>query len=152
MREGALLAAEDHAVRCIAAETMDKGGLSERNIRMANVLSYVVLKAHAFHERGEPKDAYDLIFVPRFFAESPTSRMAKSRPVADHPLVDATLKILGEERIDPCLNGVVTCAGFFGTRRGDEALATRAREPTWPVRLFHEGWGSGPATPREPSA
>ena len=46
----------------LKAELLDDNGSVEEAIRHANLVSFVCLKALAFDDRGERKDAYDLIY------------------------------------------------------------------------------------------
>ncbi len=46
----------------IAAELLDGAGVATETIRVAGIVPFLVLKALAFEDRNEPKDAYDLIY------------------------------------------------------------------------------------------
>lgn len=60
---GAHLVLDDFVEKTITAELLGDRGKASVTVRMAGVVSYVVLKALAYEDRMEPKDAYDLIFV-----------------------------------------------------------------------------------------
>lgn len=56
-----------HAEReeiAVAGHTL-KGERAERTIPVCGPAAFVILKALAFHDRGEPKDAFDLVYVLR---------------------------------------------------------------------------------------
>lgn len=52
--------------REIGAELLDGAGFSNEKIRFADVPAFIILKALAFDDRGENKDAADLIHVLRY--------------------------------------------------------------------------------------
>lgn len=47
----------------LTAELLDDGGIATETIRYANVVSFTCLKAFAFDQRNERKDAHDLVYV-----------------------------------------------------------------------------------------
>lgn len=47
----------------VEAERLDNGGLSKVTLRVAGLLTYVVLKILAFQDRHHNKDAYDLVYT-----------------------------------------------------------------------------------------
>ena len=46
----------------VHAELLDQNGVANENIRHADIVSFTCLKAFAFEQRGEHKDAHDLIY------------------------------------------------------------------------------------------
>ena len=52
--------------RKVTAELFDGGGISTESVRYADVTSFLILKAIAFDQRAENKDAGDLIHVMRY--------------------------------------------------------------------------------------
>jgi len=58
---GAQLVTQDYIDCMIEADRLDDGGHSEVTVRVADILSYVVLKILAFQDRHENRDAYDLV-------------------------------------------------------------------------------------------
>ena len=58
------LAFADAEARSVGGHTL-QGDEVERSIRVCGPAAFVILKAIAFHNRGEEKDAYDLIYVLR---------------------------------------------------------------------------------------
>jgi len=68
---GARLVTRDYVEREIEADRLDDGGRSKVIVRVANILSYTVLKILAFQDRHENKDSYDLIYCLLNFGEGP---------------------------------------------------------------------------------
>jgi hypothetical protein len=46
----------------VTAELLDGNGTDTQTVRYANIVSFVCLKALAFDQRAEPKDAHDLVY------------------------------------------------------------------------------------------
>ena len=59
---GAQLVTRDYFECEIEADRLDNGGRSRVIVRVANILSYTVLKILAFQDRHENKDSYDLVY------------------------------------------------------------------------------------------
>ena len=68
---GAHLVTRDYVEREIEAERLDDGGRSKVVVRVADLLSYTVLKILAFQDRHENKDSYDLIYCLLNYGEGP---------------------------------------------------------------------------------
>lgn len=56
---------DHHRVKEIRAELLDGNGVATENIRYADIVSFTCLKAFAFDERFERKDAHDLVYCIR---------------------------------------------------------------------------------------
>ena len=95
---GAQLVTRDYLVRTIEAERLDGGGLSRVDVRVANILSYTVLKILAFQDRHENKDAYDLIYCLLNFGDGPhdAGRVAAESAILDEEQVSESLRLLAE--------------------------------------------------------
>jgi predicted nucleotidyltransferase len=65
------------AGQTIAGETVSQG----REIRVCGAGAFVVLKALAFHIRGENKDAYDLFYLLRNYGRGVSDVAAELRPL-----------------------------------------------------------------------
>lgn len=95
---GAHLAVEDHVVVELTAERLDDGGLTTEVVRVAGVVPFIVLKALAYEDRAERKDAYDLIYCLMHYGDGPTGVAAAFRerlagPSPD-PLIARAIEIL----------------------------------------------------------
>ena len=53
---------DHHETREISVELLGEGGVATETIRYADLVSFTCLKAFAFDQRNERKDAYDLIY------------------------------------------------------------------------------------------
>lgn len=51
-----------HEIKEIQAELLGNNGFATENIRFANLVSFTCLKAYAYDQRNERKDAHDLIY------------------------------------------------------------------------------------------
>ena len=60
---GASLAMEDYIEYDLRAELFAEGGVAIETVRVVGLAAFIVLKALAYADRGEEKDAYDLVHV-----------------------------------------------------------------------------------------
>jgi hypothetical protein len=93
---GLRLAFVDRARVTLAGKTI-AGEDATRDVWVCGAGAFVVLKALAFHMRGENKDAYDLYYVIRSFGDGPASVTARLRPILGEPEVQEALSILGRD-------------------------------------------------------
>jgi hypothetical protein len=73
------------------------GESAERQVRVCGAGAYVVLKALAFHWRGENKDAYDLFYVVRNYGSGVSDVAAELRPLLDDPTAVEALTCLRKD-------------------------------------------------------
>lgn len=59
---GAHLVMKDYQEVAVEAELLDERGLAVEQVRVANLTSFLVLKALAYEDRFEEKDAFDLVY------------------------------------------------------------------------------------------
>lgn len=95
---GAHLAIQDYVTVTLKAELLDGGGVAEESIRVANIVPFVVLKTLAYDDRGEPKDANDLIYCLQYYKDGPAS-VAKAfvesmQESPDEPLIPQAVETL----------------------------------------------------------
>lgn len=76
--EGLGLALKDPLVVHMEGRLLS-GDLTAEEVRICRAVPYVVLKALAFQNRGEPKDAYDLVYTLRYYQDGPASVAAELR-------------------------------------------------------------------------
>jgi hypothetical protein len=95
---GAGLVSCDYIEVEIEAERLDAGGISRMPVRVANILSYTVLKILAFQDRHEHKDAYDLVFCLLNYGDGPedAGRIARESPIRNAVQVRDALRLLAE--------------------------------------------------------
>lgn len=99
------------------------GETAKRDIRVCGAGAFVVLKALAFHIRGENKDAYDLFYLLRNYASGVPDVAAELRPLlADESAVKALeylradfeeINSIGPRRVAEFL-GLFRATGFEG--------------------------------------
>lgn len=135
---GAQLVTQDYLEREIEAERLDGGGMSRVKVRVANLLSYTVLKIFAFQDRHENKDAYDLIFCLLHFGAGPGDAAVEvlESPIADSKLVTDALTLLRERFADVAQDGPIAYAAFLAEVGDDEAAARLRREAVATVDEF----------------
>jgi len=126
---GAQLVTRDYVERKIEAERLDEGGRSKVVVRVANILSYTVLKILAFQDRHENKDSYDLIYCLLNFGEGPedAGNAAAQSAIRDEPQVHDALELLSE-RFETAGNDGPHAYGTFLADDGDEEEAARLRQ------------------------
>jgi predicted nucleotidyltransferase len=91
-----------------------------------------VLKALAFVDRGEPKDAYDLFYLLRNFGTGPENVAEVYRTLLDYPLAVPALEILAADFTNIDGVGSRRLADFLSN---DEPEALRADAVVF-IRLF----------------
>ena len=68
---GAHLVVEDHVEVELTATLLDERGVATETVRVANIVPFIVLKALAYEDRFEEKDAYDLVYCLMHFGRGP---------------------------------------------------------------------------------
>ncbi|MHB1445387.1 MAG: hypothetical protein ACYCZV_07005 [Acidimicrobiales bacterium] len=113
---GAQLVTQDYIERTIKADRLDDGGRSQVVVRVADILSYVVLKILAFQDRHENKDAYDLTDCLLNYGDGPedAGRHAVESAIADHEQVRSALALLAERFESADHDGPHAYAAFHG--------------------------------------
>lgn len=110
------------AQREITAELLDGGGVATETVRYADVTAFLVLKALAFDDRAENKDAADLVHVMRYaghlewVAEQFRSRRGEGKhaKAVDSALDALRLRFCGADGVEGHLrDGPVACARFM---------------------------------------
>ncbi len=75
------------------------GARSQVDFQVANLAPFVALKADAYLDRRKPKDAYDLVYVLRWWQGGPEAAAVAiaSSPVASEPFVTTAIpRVLGD--------------------------------------------------------
>lgn len=113
----------------VTAELLDGGGIAIEDIRYADLVAFIILKALAFDSRGEPKDAGDLIHVMRY-AGMPA-----------HVASQFVTKIWSGEHTEAMAAGLDALQRKFAEGNGVEGYLL-----TGPVKFgqFHHGHGAEP--------
>ena len=87
-----------HQVTEIQAELLDGNGVATEQVRHANLVSFTCLKALAFDQRFERKDAHDLIYCIEHAAEGLDAVSGAFRQARDgihREVIELTLEVLG---------------------------------------------------------
>jgi hypothetical protein len=131
----------------IAAELLDGGGKATETVRFADVTAFLVLKALAFDDRAENKDAADLVHVMRYAGslEWVAKQFIDRRNAGQHvDAIDSALDALqrrfcdGESVEGYERDGPVACARFMhGTDEDvDERRVLEQRDVSGMVTEF----------------
>ncbi len=153
---GAHLVSEDHVEVELTAELLDGRGSAIEHVRVANIVPFIVLKAVAYEDRFEEKDAYDLIYCLMYYAGGPVDvavafadRLVRWR---EEPLIQRALEILrarfasGEQAPGARKDGSVSYARFLADPGRPDLDARRRQDAAAVVEAFlrHLGQGTSP--------
>lgn len=128
---GAQLVGRDFIECDISGDRLDGGGFSHVKVRVANLLSYVVLKIFAFQERHENKDAYDLIFTLLNKDDDPRTAglSAAASPIVSEQFVAEALSLLENRFADASQDGPSAYGLFLSPiDEGDDEARARFRQ------------------------
>jgi hypothetical protein len=135
---GAQLVTRDYVEREIEADRLDDGGRSKVIVRVANILSYTVLKILAFQDRHENKDSYDLIYCLLNFGKGPEEAglSAAHSAIRGDAQVEDALRLLSERFADADQDGPHAYGAFLADVGDDEETARLRQEAVAVVRAF----------------
>jgi len=125
---GLQLASDEREEIEIAGHTL-KGEKVERTVPVCGPATFVVLKALAFGDRAEPKDAFDLVYVLRRWVRGIPDIAERLRQHADrnNAVVGHALDCLARDFADPETIGPRRVAEFEGeTGKDSDAIAADA--------------------------
>jgi hypothetical protein len=95
---GAHLAVADHVEITLTADLLDERGVATETVRVANIVPFIVLKALAYEDRFEEKDAYDLVYCLMHYGGGPedvaTQFAERLARWPDEPLLARAVEIL----------------------------------------------------------
>lgn len=98
------------------------GEKATRQVRVCGPGAFVVVKALAFRNRGEEKDAYDLYYVLRYYG-SGVDDVARLLQLLAHDVdVQLALGILRDDFVDQDGLGPRRAAGFLNRGQGDDDI------------------------------
>lgn len=101
------------------------GEKATRTVYACNPGSFIILKAMAFHLRREPKDAYDLHFMIRYYGNGIDEVAASLLPLLETKPGQKALGYLRDGFLEEDATGPVRVVEFLG-QSGDEANDTKA--------------------------
>jgi len=141
---GANLAAQDFIDYEITADLVDEARTATETLRVAGLATFLVLKARAFVDRAEEKDAYDLVYC--LIQEGPEQAAMKYRALraqaSDSSLFEHAESILrkdfasDEQTEGYRKNGAVAYARFLTAPGSPNAGIRRQREASGVVEAF----------------
>lgn len=117
---GLPLAFRDRVRMPVGGRTLEDEAIS-RDIPVCGAGAFVVLKALAFRNRGENKDAYDLWYVLSHFGDSVEAVGARLRPLLDDENAREAIRVLAEDFATLDSIGPRRAAEFL-SRSGDDAF------------------------------
>ena len=132
----ASMVSDHHHTKAIQAERLGGNGIATENLRYADLVSFTCLKAFAFDQRHERKDAYDLVYCIEFAnggidAVAEAFRVAREGKHAD--VIEEALGIMRKSFTDDDetegyrKDGPVAVAKFeLGEAEDDEVREARA--------------------------
>jgi hypothetical protein len=95
---GAHLVTLDYVEHELTGLLLDERGVATEIVRVANIVPFLVLKALAYDDRVEEKDAYDLVYSLMYYGGGPDDVAAafaqRLRQWPDEPLLPRALEIL----------------------------------------------------------
>ncbi len=122
--KGAEIAGADCRTCVLEGEVLDYGGRRQVEVRVVNILPFLVLKAFALETRDKEKDAYDIIWTLNSFGrKGPMSaaEAAAQSPIAQTDYVTDAIAILSERFGTFDAKGPNNYARFFlGAMNNDE--------------------------------
>ncbi|HET6497830.1 MAG TPA: nucleotidyl transferase AbiEii/AbiGii toxin family protein, partial [Coriobacteriia bacterium] len=114
------------------------GARSRVEFQVANLAPFVALKADAYLDRRKPKDAYDLVYVLRWWQGGPEAAAAAvaSSPVAGEPfIISAISRVLGDFAA-PDRAGAIDYASLRASGGTETETAFARNEAVLVIRQF----------------
>jgi hypothetical protein len=84
----------DNAMSITLTGALPDGAVNEVKMRIASVVAFLCMKAHAMNERKREKDAYDIYFCLRACDGGPKALARDLRPLLGEAVVDEAVGIL----------------------------------------------------------
>jgi hypothetical protein len=141
---GASLAMEDYVEHELRSELFADGGVVIETIRVAGLAAFLVLKALAYADRGEEKDAYDIVHM--LGVAGPESAAARFRELKERSaqpglFADAEKALRDDFATDPqtegyLKNGPVSYARFLTDPGAPQQDVRRQRDANAVVEAF----------------
>ncbi len=143
---GAHLVGRDYVEVELSAELLDERGVATETVRVAGVVPFLALKALAYEDRFEEKDAYDLVYMLMHYRGGPPDIAAAfaDRLVRwpDEPLLGRALQILrarfaSDERADGARkDGPISYARFLADPGRRDLDARHRQDANAVMELF----------------
>ena len=131
---GLHLAFEDSVAVSLVGTTI-AGESATRIVNVCGPGAFIVLKALAFRDRGENKDAYDLYYVLRYYGTVVDDVADRLKPLLVDPAARSALAILREDFTDHDAVGPRRAAAFLNAGQPDDE--TQADVVGYAVQLLN---------------
>lgn len=114
------------------------GSHASVSFRVANLAPFIALKADAYLDRRKPKDAYDLVYVLRWWKGGPEVAAAavSESPVAGDPFFVSALSRVAEDFSDAHRVGAVDYARLAAAHGTAVDMARAAHEAVLVIQAF----------------
>ena len=123
--QGLELAFQDRETVSLEGTTI-LGERAQRRVGVCGAGAFIVLKAIAFRNRGENKDAYDLVYVLQNYGRGVADVFAKLQPLLTDAAAQQAIDILREDFTEVDSLGPTRVAAFFGDPNNDAIRADAA--------------------------
>jgi len=127
----------DHCVLKRIEGFLPNGARHSREVLVADVAPFLVMKAGALKDRRKDKDAYDIYMMLRYHPYGGDGIAARLAEMCEHPLVREALEILGDWFASPGTLGPVAVADFLEERE-EPAREIQLRDACERVRSLLE--------------
>lgn len=101
-----------HNWECPLTGNLPGDGEIELKIKVADIVSWITMKAQALGERLDGKDPYDIYAMVAYYKNGPASAAEAFKPHLKVPIIANSLKIIDENFKKPNSNGPVR-VGYF---------------------------------------
>lgn len=113
-----------HNWECPLKGSLPGNGEIKLKLKIANIVSGIVMKGYALGERLDGKDSYDIYAMITYYKNGPPSVAEEFKPYIKEPLISNSIKIIDENFESLKSNGPAR-AGYF-LYPNDEAMRERA--------------------------
>ena len=118
---GLNLAFEDSVTVRLAGTTI-AGERASRHVNVCGPGAFIALKALAFRERGENKDAYDLYYMLRYYGTGIDAVADRLRPLLDDAAAQSALGVLREDFTEHDAVGARRAGAFLNAGQSDDDI------------------------------
>jgi len=119
---GLNLAFRDYEAIALKGTTFN-GAEAQRTFMICGPGAFLVLKALAFRNRGEGKDAFDLFYVVRNYGRDIDDLLNRLRPLLDDPNTHRAIEILRQDFLNIKGTGPIAVAEFLSKGPDEEIQA-----------------------------
>jgi hypothetical protein len=151
---GTHLALHDFITVELTAELLGERGVATEHVKVANIVPFIVLKALAYDDRAEQKDAYDIVYCMMNYGDGGPDDVATQFRSAlerwtDEPLLSRAVEVLrdrfasDETVLGYRKDGPVSYASFLTWPHQPDENARRQRDAAGVIERFLERLDDG---------